>query len=70
MDKRKENLQNAHPGDQASFATGEYQGTWVRTQDPSPPYTSNMWVEIETGKVCFHWSYLWKAVQDLEKDKD
>ena len=63
---KREELENAIPGTQVTIKQGRLKGTWVRIEDADPPYVYNMWVEISTGKVLYHWSSL---LAELENEQ-
>lgn len=60
----KERFENAKPGDKIKIASGEYMGTWIRIEDAKLFCIKDIWVDIYTGRVCFHWSYLWEALEN------
>lgn len=57
-------VMDAMPGERIHVRSGEYAGTWLRIEDADPPYIEGTWVEVVTGRVCPHWSYLWAALEN------
>jgi len=63
-------ISEALPGSRFTLTSGPREGTWLRLEDADPPYIEGTWVEINTGKVCPHWSYLWEELKaQLEREK-